>query len=86
MKREQTTLGTVWPTQAQLAAADAHSDKMQAAAFASAARELAGMDKRTVGGEVRYYKTATIYTPAVKRGGVRRWFEVRADGEYAIKA
>jgi len=38
------------------------------------------------GGEVRYYKTATIYTPAVKRGGVRRWFEVRADGEYAIKA
>ena len=43
------------------------------------------MDKRTVGGEVRYYKTATIYTPAVKRGGVRRWFESRKDGDYAIK-
>jgi len=79
-------LGTVWPTKAQLAAADAHSDKMKAAALACAEKELAGMDKRTVGGEVRYYKTATIYTPAVKRGGVRRWFEVRADGEYAIKA
>lgn len=78
-------LGTVWPTKAQLAAADRHADKMKAAALASAEAELAGLDKRTVGGEVRYYKTATIYTPAVKRGGVRRWFETRKDGDYAIK-
>jgi len=79
-------LGTVWPTKVQLAAADAHSDKIKAAALADAEKELSGMDKRTVGGEVRYYKTETIYTPAVKRGGVRRWFESRKDGDYAIKA
>lgn len=79
-------LGTVWPTQAQLAAADKHSDKMKAAALASAESELAGLEKRTVGGEVRYYRTGAIYTPAVKRGGVRRWFETRKDGDYAIKA
>lgn len=78
-------LGTVWPTKAQLDAADRHADKMKAAALTQAADELAGLDKRTVGGEVRYYKTATIYTPAVKRGGVRRWFETRNDGDYAIK-
>ena len=78
-------LGTVWPTKSDLDRADRHADKMKAAALAQAETELSDMDKCTVGGEVRYYKTATIYTPAIKRGGVRRWFEVRADGDYAIK-
>jgi hypothetical protein len=79
-------LGTVWPTKAQLDAADRHADKLLAAALASAQLELAGLDKRTVAGEVRYYKTPTIYTPAVKRGTIRRWFETRIDGDYAIKS
>ena len=83
---KESTLGTIWPTKAQLDAADRHADKLLAAALASAELELAGLDKRTVGGEVRYYKTPTIYTPAVKRGGVRRWFETRIDGDYSIKA
>jgi hypothetical protein len=78
-------LGVVWPTLAQEAASDAHFDKMESAALASAEKELSGMEKRIVGGEVRYYKTPTLYTPAVKRGRVRRWFEVRADGDYAVK-
>lgn len=80
-----TTLGTVLPTRAQLERADAFADKMSAQCLKQAACELAGLDKRTVGGEVRYYKTPTIYTPAIMRGGVRRWFEVRADGDYSIK-
>jgi hypothetical protein len=77
-------LGTVWPTKAQLEVYDRRSDNMTAAALAQAADELAGLEMRTVGGEVRYYKTPTIYTPAVKRGRVRRWFEVRKDGDYSI--
>ena len=78
-------LGTIYATRKQLAAADRHSDKMTAKALAAAEKELAGMDRRTVGGEVRYYKTSTLYTPAVVRFGVRRWFEVRADGDYPVK-
>jgi len=78
-------LGTIWPTKAALDAADAFADSMRAKALAAAEIELAGMEKRMVGGEVRYYKTPTLYTPAVKRGGVRRWFEVRKDGDYAVK-
>jgi hypothetical protein len=78
-------IGIVWPTKVQLARADRHADKMKAAALADAEKELVGLEKRTVGGEVRYYKTETIYTPALKRGGVRRWFETRPDGDYAIQ-
>ena len=85
MKNRMSRLGTVWPTKAELDAADRHADRMKAAALAQAAEELIGLDKLTVGGEVRYYKQATIYTPAVKRGGVRRWFEIRSDGDYSIK-
>ena len=78
-------LGTILPTKAQLDAADARADKARAAALRKAEIELSGMEKRIIGGEVRYYRSATQYTPAVPRGGVRRWFEVREDGDYAIK-
>ena len=72
-------------------AKEARIDTMFAAAkakrMAEGARDpaLAGLDRRTVGGEVRYYKSATIYTPVELRGGVRRWFETRKDGDYCIK-
>ena len=78
-------LGTILPDPKKLAIADAAADEQKAQKLTEAAKELAGLDKRTVGGEVRYYKTPTIYTPAEKRGGVRRWFETRADGDYSIK-
>ena len=77
-------LGTVLPDRAQLSIADSHADRLRSAALEQADRELSGLQRRTVGGEVRYYKTDTIYTPAISRGGVRRWFEVRSDGDYAI--
>ena len=79
------TLGTILATKEQLATADRHSDKMRVAALLLADKELKGMSKRTVNGEVRYYKTPVIYTPAISKG-VRRWFEVREDGDYAIPA
>ena len=81
-----TTLGTIFATPKQLSAADRRSDSLRAAALAVADHEFSGATRRVVGGEVRYYRTAAIYTPAVIRsGGARRWFEVRADGDYPIK-
>ena len=79
-------LGTIFANERQLAEADRHSDKELSKALLAAEKELTGLDRRIVGGEVRYYKTPSIYTPAVVRAGVRRWFEVRADGDYSIKA
>ena len=78
-------LGTILPTKADLDRADKAADTLRRKALSAAATELAGMEQRTVGSEVRYYRTATEYTPAVKSGRVRRWFEVRADGDYAIR-
>lgn len=79
-------LGTILPfTGAKAAEIDAACERNRRQKLAESEAELAGMEKRTVGGEVRYYKTATIYTPAIKRGGVRRWFETRKDGDHAIK-
>ena len=81
-----TALGTIFATPKQLDAADRRADSMRFAALSAAEKELAGMTRSVVGGEVRYYKTASVYTPAaVRSGGARRWFEVRADGDYPIK-
>lgn len=77
-------LGTIIATPKQMRDSDRHFDALKSKALKEAAVELAGLEKRTVSGEVRFYKTETIYTPAVKRGGVRRWFETRKDGDYAI--
>lgn len=81
-----TALGTIFATPKQLAAADRRSDSFLAASLAAADKEFAGMNRRVVGGEVRYYRDDATYTPAVIRsGGTRRWFQVRADGDYPIK-
>ena len=76
------TLGTIFATPAQLDAADSRADRMRLAALAVAATELQGMTRRVVGGEVRYYMSPTVYTTAIRR----RWFEVRADGDYPISS
>lgn len=84
MKSAPPRLGTVFATLKQLAAADRRADEIAAKALADAEQELGGMERRIVGGEVRYYKTPTLYTPAIARGGIRRWFEVREDGDYPV--
>ena len=79
-------LGTIFATPKQLDAADRRAEITLGQALLAAEKELAGMSRRIVGGEVRYYKTDALYTPApIRSGGVRRWFEVRADGDYPIK-
>lgn len=77
-------LGTILPTREIMDAGDRHAERQYAVALAAAEKELVGCDRRVVGGEVRYYRSPTLYTPAVQRSKVRRWFETREDGDYAI--
>lgn len=84
-KYETRGLGTILPDPQTMAIVDKHAARIKREKLAAASVELAGLERRVVGGEVRYYKTPTIYTPAIVRGSVRRWFEVREDGDYAIK-
>jgi hypothetical protein len=79
-------LGTILPTARGMRDADDFADRQDAIALRAAAIELAGLERRTVGGEVRYYLNATTYTRAIPLHGRRRWFEVRADGDYPISA
>ena len=46
-------------------------------------RELAGCEKRIVGGEVRWYDTTDQYA-IVSRAGKVIWFQVTANGDYRI--
>lgn len=78
-------IGTVLPTAKSLAAADRHSDALRQKAIKRADSTLGDMTKRTVGGETRYYKTATVYAVVSPRSGALKWFESRADGDYSIK-
>lgn len=78
-------IGTIYATADQLAAADQFADEQEKAALAAAAAELSGLERRVVGGEVRYY-AGRVYTPAICLRGRRRWFEVREDGDYPVPA
>ncbi len=75
-------LGTICPTIASLAKADAHADK-QAAKHDAIGRTLSNCERRVVGGEVRYYDTTDQYA-IVARSGAVIWFAVRPDGDYRI--
>jgi hypothetical protein len=77
-------LGTILPTAASLKAGDAAAKRNAAKNERAAATALANCERRTVNGEVRYYRDATHY--AVMRNATARWFEVRADGDYACKS
>lgn len=76
-------LGTILPTRQSLSAGDAHADRMEHRRLAIGDRELAHLDRRVVGGEVRYYDTTDQYA-IVSRQGQIIWFAVRPDGDYRI--
>lgn len=76
-------LGTILPTKESLAINDAYALEQAKLNDAFAAEHMAQHDQKLVAGEVRYYADATHY--AVVRHQRARWFEVRADGDYAIK-
>jgi hypothetical protein len=77
------TLGTILPTAASLAVNDKYHRDDMARRESIASRELKGLDRRVVGGEVRYYDTTDQYA-IVSRQGAVLWFAVRADGDYRI--
>ena len=79
-------IGTIFATQKQVTIADKHFDRLNNLELELAESELLGMTKRIVGGEIRYYKTDTIYTPAIRRNGKRRWFETRNGKDFAIQS
>jgi len=77
------TLGTILPDLKQLAKAEAITDKLARQRELSGDCQFAGCDKRVVGGEVRYYESATRYAIVARSGKVLR-FEVTPDGDKTI--
>ena len=78
------TLGTILPTAASMALNDRMYRKEQRDNANFGDMTLSDCSIREVGGERRYYLTATKY--AVVRNRNARWFEVRADGDYSISS
>lgn len=77
-------LGTILPTADTFRQADQFARRQDAMKAAVAERSnLTGLDRRVVGGEVRYYDTTDQYA-IVSRQGTVLWFQVKADGDYRI--
>jgi hypothetical protein len=79
-------IGTIYATAGQLRRADAFADRQRAQQVRDAdqSKDVYGCEKRSVGGEVRYYRTEAEYA-IVSRSGALRWFEHRKDGDYPLK-
>ena len=77
------TLGTILPTRKSIAATESYAKRKAAELKRVANRELANLDRRVVGGEVRYYDTTDQYAIVSRQGHVM-WFAVKADGDYRI--
>lgn len=78
-------LGSVLPTAASIKCNNDYAKRVAAENVKFAAKALPGIVPRNVRGELRYYKTETLYAivSTISRNTVR-WFEVRADGDYAL--
>lgn len=78
-------LGTILPTAESEAINDRYAAEQARlnAKFAYQSAVLASCRRKIVGGETRYYLRANIY--ATVRNQTIRWFEVRKDGDYALK-
>lgn len=75
-------LGTILPTKKSLAINDDYAKTMRQDK-AKVGKFLKGT-KKVVGGEVRYYTSNSEYSIVSSTMKVLR-FEVRADGDYAVK-
>lgn len=74
-------IGTVLPTRKSLACDDAYAAREFARKARIAGEQLPEMKEKLVAGEMRYYKTSTLYA-IISRSGEVFWFEVREDGTY----
>ncbi len=79
------TIGTVLPTSRDIAINNAFAKReaKEKERIASSTPELAGCDRRIVGGEVRYYDTTDQYAIVSRQGRVL-WFAVCPDGDRRI--
>jgi len=75
-------IGTVLPSAESLRATEVYANKV--AAKQEQVGKRIGGKRLVVGGEVRWYKTATEFA-VVSRGGQVKWFEIRDGYEYAKK-
>ena len=78
------TLGTVLPNAEILARGDAHAEFI-AREQKRVGDSLPGCRAKLIRGEWHYYKTEKLYA-LVSRGLAVLWFEVRADGDYPVRA
>lgn len=69
-------IGTIFADAETLARADAHADRMDRINEKIGDREFAGWEKKRFPGEVRWYKTPTLYG-IIGRDGKPRRFEIR---------
>lgn len=79
-KIQEGGLGTILPDEKQLKANDRHCELLRKKQEREAAPALAGLDKRSEGGEIRYYDGESRYA-IVARSGRVLWFENR-EGEW----
>lgn len=79
--------GTILPTAYSLAINEAWHIRRtrEAREVASKLVALKGAEMRQQGGETRYYVRHDLYAVVSLRDLRPRWFEVRADGDYAVR-
>ena len=77
-------LGTILPNREIMRLGDELHAKNVLKREAIGREKLSDCKIRQVGLDTRYYRTPTLYAE-VCRDYVIRWFEVRSDGEYAIR-
>ncbi len=84
-KIQEGGLGTILATPAQIKKADAHFDRQARIREKTADATMKNCQKKTVGGEIRYYKNSATYA-IMSRSGKILWFEIRKDGfSYSVK-
>ncbi len=76
-------IGTVLPTADTIRLNNEYAKRDAAKRESVASKELAGCDRRVIGGEVRYYDTADQYAIVSRQGRVL-WFAVTEDGDVRI--
>lgn len=77
-------LGNIFPNERTLALNDKAIQEQKRLAEIVATNQLSDLTPKFLNGEQRYYKTDTIYAIVSQRDQKVRWFETRADGDYAL--
>lgn len=77
-------LGTILPTGKSIAADNRYYAEQLRKKAKLEKQELAGLEKRIVGMETRFYASETVYALVNHVSLKVLWFETRDDGDYSI--